>query len=56
MDAKAKEAAKPPIPEGVYYNPDHDNFYSAIRCEGRGTEFYATWVSRQAEFPRAWRY
>ena len=42
----------PPIPEGVYYAPEHDNFYAEQTHVGMGLQFYAQWKSRADEFPK----
>lgn len=41
-----------PIPPGVYYGIDGQNFYDEETHKGMGTEFYATWRSRLMEFPK----
>jgi hypothetical protein len=40
-----------PIPSGVYYNPEADNFYLDNTCHGMGLEFYREWRNRRNEFP-----
>lgn len=41
-----------PIPPGIYYILEMDNFYSEAHGHGQGNEFYAKWKARAAEFPQ----
>lgn len=43
-----------PIPNGVYYNVEADNFYH-MSWGGMGSEFYMVWRERREEFPRTIR-
>lgn len=44
-------SAEYPVPSGVYYNSETDNFYSmANRC-GMGLAFWTNWRGRSADFP-----
>ena len=40
-----------PIPDGVYWNEHHGEFYDAAG-KGMGSAFYIQWHSRNNEFPR----
>ena len=40
------------IPEGVYYGPDGNNFYSVDDNKGMGVEFWNKWKHRKDDFPR----
>lgn len=39
------------VPPGVYYNPEHDNFYACVSRNGMGHQFYANWKHRRDDFP-----
>jgi hypothetical protein len=39
------------IPDNVYFNPDHDNFYTRDGHKGMGEPFFTEWFSRRGEFP-----
>ncbi|CDX26748.1 hypothetical protein MPL3356_60533 [Mesorhizobium plurifarium] len=41
-----------PIPVGVFYNSEAQNFYD-VGAQGMGEDFYVFWRGRAAEFPRA---
>lgn len=41
-----------PIPGGVYFSIDADNFYSVERGCGCGNEFFKMWKDRWREFPQ----
>jgi len=41
-----------PIPSGVSYREDADNFYLDNTRAGMGLDFYRKWKSRIAEFPK----
>ncbi|WP_192246163.1 hypothetical protein [Mesorhizobium silamurunense] len=41
-----------PIPVGVFYNPEAQNFYD-VGAHGMGEDFYVFWRGRAAEFPSA---
>lgn len=41
-----------PIPSGVSYREDVDNFYMDNTRAGMGLDFYRKWKSRSAEFPK----
>jgi uncharacterized small protein (DUF1192 family) len=41
-----------PIPEGIYYNSNHDNFFDTVFRSGQGTAFHDKWHSRRVEFPQ----
>ena len=43
---------KEPIPEGIYYDAEHDNFYHAQTHGGLGEGFYVKWHNRREEFPK----
>lgn len=45
-------AIGPPIPPGVSYRPDVDNFYLDDTRVGMGVEFYRKWHDRRREFPQ----
>lgn len=47
----AKVGNHEPIPDGVYYSWDIDNFYCDTAHRGMGTEFYSQWRERREEFP-----
>jgi len=40
-----------PIPEGIHYNLQHNNFYDA-NGKGMGDAFFRNWHSRSHEFPQ----
>lgn len=39
------------VPSGVYYNVEHDNFYSLLTNKGMGNDFYSQWKIRNMDFP-----
>ncbi len=41
-----------PIPQGVYYSDEHDNFYDAATHNGKGEPFFQMWHTRWKEFPQ----
>lgn len=45
-------ASSDPIPEGITYNEEHDNFYQDVSRNGMGTAFYEKWKHRRSEFPQ----
>jgi hypothetical protein len=50
---RAMTSQKEPIPQGVYYNPESDCFYSAADSKGQGVDFYERWRNRADEFPHS---
>lgn len=40
-----------PVPPGIYWNADADNFYDMSSRKGMGTDFYDDWYRRASEFP-----
>jgi len=40
-----------PIPDGVTYNAEADNFYD-MHNKGMGLQFYRVWRERREEFPK----
>lgn len=44
---------EPPIPEGVYYNLESQNFHNIQLNTGMGNMFYNKWVGRRDEFPQS---
>lgn len=50
--AEAKRRLSEPVPAGVYYHAESDNFYDAgLGNIGKGVSFWETWKARKAEFP-----
>ena len=41
-----------PIPSGVSYRPDVDNFYLDGTRAGMGNKFHRNWHDRRREFPQ----
>lgn len=55
MGEKAKEALGIelyPLPEGVYWSPQREDFFSEIDGARMGDEFFVLWHDRYKEFPR----
>lgn len=48
--ALAMDPCLEPIPEGVHYSAEHDNFYDAAG-HGLGEGFYLRWRDMKALFP-----
>lgn len=44
---------KDPLPEDVYWSPEHGNFYARKGSKGMGRAFYDQWKTRHADFPTA---
>ncbi len=43
-----------PVPKGVYYSTEHDNFYHAEAApDGMGQVFWNRWCLRCSEFPKS---
>lgn len=42
-----------PIPYGIYYNEESDNFYDSESRNGMGMNFYEEWKDRRGEFPKS---
>lgn len=42
-----------PIPAGVYYSAESDNFYCAAGRGGLGMAFWQTWRERKHDFPQS---
>ncbi len=49
--AERAAAGSVTVPREVYYNAEHDNFYSSADGKGMGTLFWGEWKSRCSEFP-----
>lgn len=47
----AEHVGKEPVPTGVYYSLDGDNFHSTQFRTGMGHEFWKKWKDRKDEFP-----
>lgn len=45
------EKSNPPVPEGVWYGEETDNFYSVAARRGMGMAFWLKWRLRKHEFP-----
>lgn len=47
----AESVVPQPIPSGVYFSVEHNNFYDQENHGGMGQLFFAKWSSRYGEFP-----
>lgn len=47
------QATATPVPAGIYYRAESDNFYSITHRVGMGDLFYMQWKDRRADFPLA---
>jgi hypothetical protein len=53
IDRLAAKPADDPIPAGIYFNVEQDNFYWAADQGGRGNDFFKKWKPRWREFPQS---
>src|SRR4051812_28221269 len=41
------------VPMGIYYSPEHSNFYDARTHKGMGIPFWNKWRDQRGEFPQS---